>query len=206
METKSATSESNPPTGTKSTASNSNHPHSEKLTAAKRASFDEFLPFEDVDDFDEDLIMPLDALNLNQSRPQLMVVPLNTLNLKPDHPPGIMQSVLYFRWSDGDLFKGIEKQIMDHLEIDPQERERTYFRIFTDKKLFNEIIRWYGMPYPSKHVIVHSQKDIRPLFSDDTLDENKTGFVREAVGIFVQNRRSMWWLWPNKGKIKPPKR
>lgn len=177
METRSATSKDNPPTGTKSTTCNGNHHHSKKMTAAKRTSLD-----------------------------KVLIVPLNTLNLNRGGPQGMMQTVIYITWSDGDLFKDIEKEIMDRLEIEPQARGGIYLRIFTNKEMFDKIIGWYSMPFPSRHVVVHSHEDVRPLFSDDTLDENKTGFVDNAVGIFVQNINSMWWLWPNKGKIKPPKR
>ena len=135
-----------------------------------------------------------------------MHLPLYSLNFDRDGSQGMMQSFFYFTWSDDDLFKYIENQIMDRLMIEPQERGRVYFRIFTNKEMFHKVIGWYSMPFPSRHVVVHSHEDVRPLFSDDTLDENKTGFVDNAVGIFVQNINSMWWLWPNKGKIKPPKR
>jgi len=194
METRSAASKNNPPKGSKSNTSKSNHSHSKEMTAANRACLD------------KDLIVPLNTLNLNRSGPRPMVVPLNTLNLNLDGPQGMMQSVFCFTWSDDDLFKDIEKKIMDRLKIEPKARGGTYFRIFTNRDMFNEPILWYGMPFPESHVIVRSQEDVVPLFSDDTLDENKTGFVDNAVGIFVQNYNSMWWLWPNKGKIKPPKR
>jgi hypothetical protein len=184
METKSAASKNNPPTGSKSTPPKSNPPL-------------ESLSYEVA------MMMIYEEREPNPPGFHDIFVPVNRIFDEPG-ARGMFTGIKQITWSDGDLFKDIEKKLMDQLMIEPQARERTYFRIFTNKELFDEPIGWYAMPFPESHVIVHSQEDVDPLFSDDTLDENKTGFVDNAVGIFVQNINSMWWLWPNKGKIRPP--
>jgi hypothetical protein len=186
MENKSDGSKNNPSTGTKPTTSKSNHSHG-KITTART-------------NLDKDLIEPLATLTLKRRGSQELDVPLNTLNLIPGYPKGIMQSNFYCTWSHGDSFKDIEEKIMNHVMIhDPKARKQTYLRIFTNKKMFDDPLRWYAIPFPSYHVVVHSHKEFH-----NPLDENKTGFVDGAVGIFVQNKRSMPWLGSNKGKIKSP--
>jgi hypothetical protein len=183
METKSAASKNNPPTRSKSTPPKSNPP---------------------LESLSDDIAVMM----IGEREPSLpgvheISVPVNRIFDEPG-ARGMFTGIKHITWSDGDLFKDIEKKLMIQLKIEPQARERTYFRIFTNKAFFDEPMGWYAMRFPESHVIVHGQKDIDPLFSDDTLDENKTGFVDNAVGIFVQNINSMWWLWPNKGKIRPP--
>lgn len=113
---------------------------------------------------------------------------------------GLIVGNKWITWSDGDLFEGIKEKLMNDLRIEKQNRGRTYFRIFTNKKLFDNPSDWYIIMFPEEHVVVHSKGDIRPLFGDGTPDENKTGFVDDdAVGIFVETTYPKGW-----GKIKPP--
>lgn len=194
MESMSAASEKNPPLESMSAASEDKTPTESKSATSKS------------DTTLESLSSEFETMMREESEPK--VPEFHQIIIRVNHitPNGMYGGYKRITWSDGDLFKDIEQKIMDGNHIQPQARETTYFRIFTNAEFFNKPATWHNKHFPIGHIIVHGPHEFESLFKPGTLDENKTGFVPNAAGIFIQDKEAMWWLRKVKGKIRPPRR